>query len=56
MRTETSNRWLNVTLLLALVATLYLSYFYKDEDLQDYYQNRATHSEPADADGSISAR
>ncbi|WP_165917289.1 hypothetical protein [Flaviaesturariibacter aridisoli] len=56
MRTETSNRWLNAVLLLALVVALYLNFSYSDEDLQEYYKTQTLQAPPADATGSLSAR
>ena len=56
MRTETSRRWLNAALLLALVVALYLNFSYKDEDLQEYYKTQLPETPAVAATGSISAR
>lgn len=56
MRTESSNRWLNAVLVLALIVALYLNFSYKDEDLQEYYKTQSLGAPAMSATGSISAR
>lgn len=56
MRTETSNRWLNAVLLLALAVALYLNFSYQEDDLQEYYKSQSMQLPAANVPGSISAR